>query len=142
VGCLSEQQHKAVTIKQHQWMSSTCVLLLLLLLLQARLPRALLGGSSLGGALRYKKKMLMWRMPAAAGSQESPGRDEEPGVGYCMMTFVIRNGLAALKLGLQTYMGYVDNLARNWGLSPAHAAHVGEGLTAGCANRSLALSVP
>lgn len=35
-----------------------------------------------------------------------------------MMTFVIRNGLKALELGLQTYLSYVNNLAKNWGLAP------------------------
>jgi hypothetical protein len=41
-----------------------------------------------------------------------------------MMTFVIRNGLRALALGLGTYLGYVDSLARSWGLSAAQAQEV------------------
>ncbi|GFR51491.1 hypothetical protein Agub_g13853, partial [Astrephomene gubernaculifera] len=38
-------------------------------------------------------------------------------VGYSLMTFVIRNGLGALRQGETTYAAYVDNLARrSWGL--------------------------
>jgi hypothetical protein len=45
-------------------------------------------------------------------------------VGYCMMTFVIRNGLKALALGLPTYLAYVDSLARSWRLTRHQAAQV------------------
>lgn len=55
--------------------------------------------------LRYKKKMLMWS-------------DAE--VGYCMMTFVIRNNLTALKLGEVSYLSALAGMARHsWGLPEA-----------------------
>jgi hypothetical protein len=52
--------------------------------------------------LRYKKKMVLW------------GKDH---VGYCCMTFVIRNGLTALGNGDGTYLKYVDSLISNWQLT-------------------------
>lgn len=56
-------------------------------------------------ALRYKKKMLMWS-------------DAE--VGYCMMTFVIRNHLTALKRGEVSYLTALTGMARHsWGLPEA-----------------------
>lgn len=61
--------------------------------------------------LRYKRKMVLW------------GVDQE--VGYCMMTFVIRNGLKALKLGEGVYLGYVSSLARQWGLTHQQQSQVG-----------------
>lgn len=52
--------------------------------------------------LRYKKKMLMW------------GPD---GVGYCMMTFAIRNSLPALRTSEQAYLASLTSLARHtWAL--------------------------
>jgi hypothetical protein len=82
-----------------------------LLLRQVKAPRMLLGPPDLGSTLRYKKKMLLWKVaPAAAqnvkgsGALAAPDAEEEAmGVGYCMMTFIIRNGLGSLRLGLQTY---------------------------------------
>lgn len=110
--------------------------------LRAGLPRALVGAPDLGGVLRYKKKMMLWSVPAkptgAAPAASAPAADapmadaaaptaaaaSEGGMGYCMMTFVIRNGLKALGLGLQTYLGYVSNLSRSWRLAPKQAAQV------------------
>lgn len=92
--------------------------------------RALAGAADVAASLRYKKKMMMWSLPAPAPSRaaQAPpaaGADADMGVaggaggaaargvmGYCMMTFVIRNGLKALSLGEGTYLGYVENLAR------------------------------
>lgn len=98
--------------------------------LQLRAFRALAGEPDLGSSLRYKKKMMLWTMPppapgaaaAASGAEAQPpqqtpqqawitGGEEAGGViGYCLMTFVIRNGLTALKTGATTYIAYVDNL--------------------------------
>lgn len=47
--------------------------------------------------LRYKKKMNLYSAEV---------------VGYCMMTFVIRNGLPSLRMGRPHYMQYLNNLAR------------------------------
>jgi hypothetical protein len=70
-----------------------------LLRLQLQLPQVLSGGVDVGSnVLRYKKKMLLWS-------------DKE--VGYCMMTFVIRNGLGALKVSEGSYMEYVAHLVRD-----------------------------
>ena len=70
--------------------------------------RVLAGSPELSQTLRYKKKMMMWTLP---GASSSPLEAE---VGYCMMTFVIRNGLNALSLGVPTYMNYVTSLTKNW----------------------------
>ncbi len=126
------------------------------------MPKQLLGAPALGSNLRYKKKMLMWRIaggnarfartasdtaaramsidaPAAASAAAANGStDQQPtaaaaaaaatasvsgqdldrlsGVGYCMMTFIIRNGMQSLSQGPQQYLGYVNHLARGWGL--------------------------
>lgn len=56
-------------------------------------------------SLRYKKKILMW---------------SDTGVGYCMMTFVIRNGLTALRLGDLSYLSALGAMAKHsWGLPQA-----------------------
>jgi hypothetical protein len=41
-----------------------------------------------------------------------------------MMTFVIRNGLASLKLGRPQYQSYVLHMARAWALTDAQVAQV------------------
>ena len=80
----------------------------------------LAGSPELSQTLRYKKKMMMWTLPQASTSSfaASPASESrlESEVGYCMMTFVIRNGLSALGLGLPTYMNYVASLTKNWAL--------------------------
>eukprot|EP00955_Chlamydomonas_euryale_P016126 172241-Chlamydomonas_euryale.AAC.1 len=72
--------------------------------------------------------MMLWTMPpppAPQQQQQPPARDADLGViGYCMMTFVIRNGLKALSLGRSTYHNYVTNLARTWGLPQDKQAQV------------------
>ncbi len=59
--------------------------------------------------LRYKKKMILW------GPMH---------VGYCMMTFIIRNGLGALKQGLPAYLQHVSSLTNSWGLEAGEEAKV------------------
>jgi len=92
------------------------------------LLRALSGAPEPKLTLRYKKKMMLWTMPpppAPQQQQQPPARDADLGViGYCMMTFVIRNGLKALSLGRSTYHNYVTNLARTWGLPQDKQAQV------------------
>ena len=97
---------------------------------QARVLRVLAGSPELSQTLRYKKKMMMWTLPpastpspAAPPSSESQRLESE--VGYCMMTFVIRNGLSALSLGLPTYMNYVASLTKNWALPKQMEVQVG-----------------
>ena len=69
-----------------------------LLRLQLQLPQVLSGRVDDGSnVLRYKKKVLLWS-------------DEE--VGYCMMTFVIRNGLGTLGVSEGSYMSYVTHLVK------------------------------
>ncbi|KXZ53709.1 hypothetical protein GPECTOR_6g626 [Gonium pectorale] len=93
-----------------------------------RSMRALAGPAESSAALRYKKKMVMWSFPdAAPGSSPAPAPGTAGGgvVGYSLMTFVIRNGLAALKQGGATYAAYVDNLVRrSWRLPAAQVAQV------------------
>ncbi|GMH43609.1 hypothetical protein BSKO_11531 [Bryopsis sp. KO-2023] len=72
---------------------------------QNRVMQALAGNLSTATTLRYKKKMMLW------GPQ---------GVGYCLMTFGIRNGLGPLRSGEKSYIAYVEQLARTWGLGPRH----------------------
>jgi hypothetical protein len=63
--------------------------------------------------LRYKKKMNLLSMATEGRSGH---------VAYCMMTFVIRNGLRALRLDAVLYMQYVRGLVQRWGLSSAQQA--------------------
>eukprot|EP00798_Chlamydomonas_sp_ICE-L_P020786 gene20786-27612_t len=85
---------------------------------QVKAIQALSGVPDTGSTtLRYKKKMSMWSR--AEG-------DEDAVMGYCMMTFVIRNGLQALGFGVPTYMNYVDSLVRSWGLPLQHGNQPGE----------------
>ncbi len=79
---------------------------------------------------------MLWTAPSpasasltggAAAAPQSDVRDDPDRagvVGYCMMTFVIRNGLPALSLGLTTYLGYVASLTRGWGLTRRQAGQV------------------
>ena len=101
--------------------------------LQVRLVRALAGAPELSQTLRYKKKMTMWTLPSpspaaaggpAAAAAAGAGPAQEGEVGYCMMTFVIRNGLKALQLGQSTYMNYVGSLAKSWALPHQMEAQV------------------
>ncbi|GIL53591.1 hypothetical protein Vafri_9205 [Volvox africanus] len=100
-------------------------------MLLVRAMRALAGYSESAAILRYKKKMSMWSFPedsAAASADNGDGTaaavnggNSDVGnggvVGYSLMTFVIRNGLPALRQGTTTYAAYVDNLVRrSWGL--------------------------
>jgi hypothetical protein len=55
---------------------------------------------------------------------------QQGGVGYCMMTFIIRNGLAALRTAPSAYLAFCDNQARKIGLGPKHAAQVRGGAVA------------
>jgi len=48
----------------------------------------------------------------------------EGGVGYCMLTFIIRNGLQALKLGLPTYLAYCASQAEKLGLGEKQRGQV------------------
>ncbi|GIM05298.1 hypothetical protein Vretimale_9759, partial [Volvox reticuliferus] len=103
-------------------------------MLLVRAMRALAGYPEPSAILRYKKKMIMWSFDeverrtaalaangtctavAANGSSSSNGGNGGV-VGYSLMTFVIRNGLPALRQGTTTYAAYVDNLVRrSWGL--------------------------
>jgi hypothetical protein len=67
--------------------------------------------------LRYKKKMIGFRLPGLNGSP--PGH-----VGYCMMTFVIRNKLPELMKDRNAYVNQVRNLARTWKLGDVEAARM------------------
>lgn len=64
---------------------------------------------------RYKKKMSMY---------------SQTHVGYCMMTFVIRNQLPALQMGPQKYMENIRALARRWSMSAQNSDKLME--FAGC----------
>ena len=91
--------------------------------------RALAGAPELSQTLRYKKKMTMWTLPSPSPATGRPvaaaaGPAQEGEVGYCMMTFVIRNGLKALQLGQSTYMNYVGSLAKSWALPQQMEAQV------------------
>lgn len=52
----------------------------------------------------------------AMGRAAEAGGGVPPHVSYCMMTFIIRNGIKSLKQGASEYEGYVDALVRRWGL--------------------------
>jgi len=58
-------------------------------------------------------------LAAAAAAAAQSG-----GVGYCMLTFFIRNGLPALSLGLGAYLTFCNNLVRKMGLGGGHAGQV------------------
>ncbi|KAG2429799.1 hypothetical protein HXX76_010583 [Chlamydomonas incerta] len=99
--------------------------------LLVRAMRALAGGPEAAATLRYKKKMLMWTWPQqphpAAAATAAPADADGAGgvVGYSLMTFVLRNGLPALRQGAATYGAYVDNLTRrSWGLPAGLAGQV------------------
>lgn len=71
--------------------------------------------------LRYKKKMWSFRtasepVPAALAAPGGRGSGGQGHVAYCMMTFIIRNGIKQLKESEAVYEGYVDALVRRWGL--------------------------
>lgn len=89
--------------------------------LMVQLVRALAGAPEVHHTLRYKKKMTMWSFGSAAPTEPLPA---DAVMGYCMMTFVIRNGIKALSLSSETYFSYVSSLVRNWGLPKKDAAHV------------------
>jgi hypothetical protein len=94
--------------------------------------RALAGLPETAAMLRYKKKMMMWSFPGVGGSSSANGGSSTHGddgvVGYSLMTFVLRNGLPALRQGAATYAAYVDNLVRrSWGLPRPLAAQVRAG---------------
>ncbi|EFJ47228.1 hypothetical protein VOLCADRAFT_105196 [Volvox carteri f. nagariensis] len=76
--------------------------------------------------LRYKKKMIMWTFPPDDGDGDGDAAAANGGVvGYSLMTFVIRNGLPALRQGASNYAAYVDNLVRrSWGLPASQVAQV------------------
>lgn len=92
--------------------------------------QALTGPLLRSRGLRYKKKMWSFRTaadalppalaPLAAGPVGAPvatgGGSAAAHVSYCMMTFIIRNGIKSLKQGPMQYEGYVDALVRRWGL--------------------------
>ena len=106
--------------------------------------RALAGGPEAAATLRYKKKMLMWTWPSqqqqqqqqqqhnaasapatAAAAADAAATAGDGVVGYSLMTFVLRNGLPALRQGAATYAAYVDNLTRrSWGLPAGLAGQV------------------
>ena len=94
------------------------------ILRQARVLRVLAGAPDFSQTLRYKKKMMMWTLPPlSSGLSSAPGPPEAV-VGYCLMTFVIRNGLQALGLGQATYLNYVSSLTKNWALPSQMEAQV------------------
>lgn len=63
--------------------------------------------------LRYKKKMHLL----------SVGRADRVGhVAYCMMTFVVRNGLRALRASEALYLQYVQGLVQRWALDSQQQA--------------------
>ncbi|KAG2437038.1 hypothetical protein HYH02_011301 [Chlamydomonas schloesseri] len=103
--------------------------------LLVRAMRALAGGPEAAATLRYKKKMLMWTWPSAAtapaaataatAAATAATADGGGVVGYSLMTFVLRNGLPALRQGAATYAAYVENLTRrSWGLPAGLAGQV------------------
>jgi hypothetical protein len=71
------------------------------------------GALMLTQGLRYKKKMSLVAM-AASGRRGH--------VGYCMMTFVLRNGLRALQIDTRLYMEYVQRLVQRWALQTSQQA--------------------
>lgn len=73
------------------------------------------------GVCKYLEFIFSAHLRASFASHAGPS---SLGVGYNMMTFVIRNGLGSLKLGHQCYLAYVSQLARNWGLSPDQVGQV------------------
>ncbi|KAG1655683.1 hypothetical protein FOA52_003276 [Chlamydomonas sp. UWO 241] len=71
-------------------------------IVRAHALRALAGAPELNRTLRYKKKMVLWSLPSSTLPSSTPlpstpSSVDEGIVGYCMLTFVIRNGLEALK---------------------------------------------
>ena len=69
--------------------------------------QAVYGPLQASARLRYKKKMTALRKGDPSG--HPPGH-----VGYCMLTFVIRNGLSELRNGRQAYAAYVRRLTKAW----------------------------
>ena len=61
--------------------------------------------------LRYKKKMSLFRF---ADSNSNGDKSEGGHVGYCMLTFVLRNGIGELKKSRAAYSTYVTKLAKAW----------------------------
>ncbi len=59
--------------------------------------RALAGEPEVSTTLRYKKKMMLWTFPSPSAPPGAPAAQHPGVVGYSLMTFVIRNGLQALR---------------------------------------------
>ena len=90
--------------------------------------RALCGALSVDSGLRYKVKMWMFRAASAAPAAAAPARDvagsAAPHVAYCMMTAVIRNGLAELKRGRVPLLAFARHVAENAALAGEHVRDV------------------
>lgn len=67
--------------------------------------RALAGEPEVSTTLRYKKKMMLWTFPSPPAPNGAPAAQHPGVVGYSLMTFVIRNGLQALR---QVRLGRLD----------------------------------
>ncbi len=65
------------------------------------------GAMELRAVIRYKKKFIMYT---------------DRNVGYCMMTFVIRNGLGILRRNTQAYITYAQNMAKRWQINAEQRA--------------------
>jgi hypothetical protein len=78
--------------------------------------QALAGRVDSSAVLRYKKKMVMWGPEV---------------MGYCCMTMMLRNGLAAAAQGEVVFCTFCETLARRWGLDDSAVTQVSVGWLGG-----------